>query len=552
MAERRRGLTPRQRRTRWLLLALSVLVYVPTVYYFRSQYTTNAIVHQVAQSSALTMDVFASRVPPAVRAMRMQATLAASLVADTRVLAAAADRIRRLSRADDLSDSSFAIVVLDSSGTTQWSSSPLTDSVLDRVVAKQSIAGGGSIMLRQVGDRYFIDVAVSSPADDARLVAIRMPPRALFHGPLHPRSANDHTGRTSLFVVDGEAVSLVATETADSTPVSLGPWARDSIPRSISTALDGRPFSAVDRDVWGVDVIVSARPLPLPGMIVARQSSVAEIHGLARGSFWIDSLIVSLGSALLMLMIFGVYRFARLRRAQDIAELRSDFVAGVSHELRTPLAQIRLFAQLLREGTVQTEAQVERSLRVIDSEARRLTFLVDNVLNFARIENDVRHPSAVPTDVARVVDEAIEAFGPLAETRNARVQAAVAPGLQALADPRALHQIILNFLDNALKYGPTGQTVRVSASAANGHVRLTVDDEGPGVPAAERSKVWRQFYRLVGGQGDTKSPEVGGTGIGLAVVSELVTAYRGRVSIEDAPGGGARFIAELPAVDRDS
>ena len=196
---------------------------------------------------------------------------------------------------------------------------------------------------------------------------------------------------------------------------------------------------------------------------------------------------------------------------------------------------------------MQTEAQVERSLRVIDSEARRLTFLVDNVLNFARIENDVRHPSAVPTDVGRVVDEAIEAFGPLAETRNARVQATVAPGLRVLADPRALHQIILNFLDNALKYGPVGQTVRVTATSVGDHVRLTVDDEGPGVPPAERSKVWRQFYRLVGGSGDSKGPEVGGTGIGLAVVSELVTAYGGRVAIEDAPAGGARFIAELPS-----
>ena len=113
---------------------------------------------------------------------------------------------------------------------------------------------------------------------------------------------------------------------------------------------------------------------------------------------------------------------------------------------------------------------------------------------------------------------------------------------------RALHQIILSFLDNALKYGPAGQTVRVTATATGTHVRLCVEDEGPGVPAGERSKVWRQFYRLVAGPGDPKAPEVDGTGICLAVVSELVAAYGGRVAIEDAPGGGARFIAELPAV----
>ena len=314
----------------------------------------------------------------------------------------------------------------------------------------------------------------------------------------------------------------------------------------MTTALDGRSFKGRDRDVWGVEAVVAARPLPIPGMIIARQSSIAEIGSIARGAFWIDSIIVSVGSALLILMVVGVYRFARLRREQDLAALRNDFVAGVSHELRTPLAQIRLFAQLLRDGTVQTEAQVERSLRVIDSEARRLTFLVDNVLNFARVENEVRHPSPVPTDVARVVEEAIEAFGPLAETRHARVQATVEPGLRVLADPRALHQIILNFLDNALKYGPPGQTVRVSASADEGNVRLCVDDEGPGVPVAERANVWQQFYRLVGGGDDQKAPEVAGTGIGLAVVWELVQAYGGRVAIEDSPGGGARFIATIP------
>lgn len=545
MAERRRGITPRRRRVRWLLLAALVLVYVPTVHYWRTRYTTNAVVQQIGTGALLTMDVFASRVPPAIRAMRYQATLAAALVAEPRQLAAAAERIRELSREDGLTDSSFAVVVLDSSGASRWSSTPLSDSVAERVVARQAIAGGGAVILRRVSDRYLIDVAVSSPAGGGELVAIRIPPRALFHGPLHPTSANDHGGRTSLFVIDGDMVVLAASEGADSLP-SLGPWRRDRLPRSMTTAVDGRPFNGVDRDVWGVEAIVAARPLPLPGMLIARQSTLAEIASLARASFWVDSIIVSVGSALLILMMLGVYRFARLRREQDIAELRSDFVAGVSHELRTPLAQIRLFAQLLREGTVQTEAQVERSLRVIDSEARRLTFLVDNVLNFARIENDVRHPSPVPTDVARVVDEAIEAFGPLAETRHARVEASVAAGLRVLADPRALHQIILNFLDNALKYGPTGQTVRVTASATPAHVRLCVEDQGPGVPVAERDKVWRQFYRLVGG-GDTKAPDIAGTGIGLAVVSELVAAYGGRVAIEDVPGGGARFVAELPA-----
>ena len=547
MSDRRRGPTLRQRRVRWLLLGTCVLVYVPLVHYWRTRHTTNAVLTQMSEVNRQTMEVFATRVPPAVRALRLEATLAAGLVSDTAGVNTAVARLREMARGDSLGDTSVAIVLLDSAGNSVWSSPPRRDAI-DRVVARREIAGGGVILLRQLGARYLLDVAVPATSARDQMVAIRVPPRSLFYGALQPHAADDRSARTSLFALVGDSVVMVATEGGD-TVSSLGPWDRRELPRAFTAAFGGREFGGTDTDLWGRDVIVGAAPLDLPATIIVRQQSSTSLRELARATFWLDSIIVSVGSALLILMVFGVYRFARLRREQDMAELRSDFVAGVSHELRTPLAQIRLFAQLLREGTVQTEAQVERSLRVIDSEARRLTFLVDNVLNFARIENDVRHPSAVPTDVARVVDEAIEAFGPLAETRNARVQATVAPGLRVLADPRALHQIVLNVLDNALKYGPAGQTVCVAAAAIDGYVRLTVDDEGPGVPSAERSKVWRQFYRLVHGSSDAKTPEVGGTGIGLAVVSQLVTAYGGRVGIEDAPDGGARFVAELPAAD---
>src|SRR5688572_19422703 len=472
------------------------------------------------------MELFAARIPPAVRALRLEATLAAALVTDPPRLSAAVERLREMARVDGLSDSSIAVVVLDSAGRSQWSSSSMSEPVVEHVAARRPVPGGGQLLLRSIGGRYMLDVAVPSLAAAGEMVAIRVPPRSLFYGPLQPPVPNDPTSRTSLFALDGDNVVLVATEGGDSL-VSLGPWPRDQVPSSVKAALGGGGFGGQDKDVWGRDVIVGTTPLALPGLIIVRQRSLAGILGLARASFWLDSIIVSAGSALLILMMIGVYRFARMRREQDMANLRSDFVAGVSHELRTPLAQIRLFAQLLRQGTVQTESQVERSLRVIDSEARRLTFLVDNVLNFARIENDVLHPSPVPTDVARVVDEAIEAFGPLAETRQARVEVSVEPGLRVLADPRALHQIILNFLDNALKYGPAGQTVHVTAAATGTHVRLCVDAQGAGVPRAEREKVWRQFYRLAGADG--KAPDVPGTGIGLSVVSELVTTYGGRL-----------------------
>jgi signal transduction histidine kinase len=235
----------------------------------------------------------------------------------------------------------------------------------------------------------------------------------------------------------------------------------------------------------------------------------------------------------------------QLRRQQQLAQLRVDFVSGVSHELRTPLAQIRLFAELLRNGQLRSEQERERSIGIIDEEAQRLTYLVENVLAFSRSEHGRGMVTVEPVAMDREVEAAVNAFAPLARVRRAKIQSNIQRGLIARVDPRALRQIVLNLLDNAVKYGPLGQTVTVSLSGSSESVTVAVEDGGPGVPRAEREHIWEPYYRL----GREADAAVGGSGIGLSIVRELVLLHGGHAWVEDGKDGGARFVVEFPRGD---
>jgi signal transduction histidine kinase len=238
----------------------------------------------------------------------------------------------------------------------------------------------------------------------------------------------------------------------------------------------------------------------------------------------------------------------QLRRQQELARLRTEFVSGVSHELRTPLAQIRWFAELLRMGKLRSEEERARSAGIIDQEARRLTYLVENVLNFSRSENGTNRISPSPVDFDHEIDEAIELFAPLARARKMTVASALDSSAVVSLDRDALRQILLNLLDNAVKYGPAGQTITVGSEIAGDRARIWVEDNGPGIPHDQRQRVWEPYVRL------TREAEsaTGGSGIGLSVVRELVTMHGGRTRAESAPGGGARVVIELPLTQPDS
>ena len=233
---------------------------------------------------------------------------------------------------------------------------------------------------------------------------------------------------------------------------------------------------------------------------------------------------------------------AQLRRESELARLRSDFIASVSHELRTPLAQVRMFAETLLLGRVRSDDERLRSLQIVDQEARRLTHLVENILQFSRAEREVIRLAPVPMELASQVREAVEAFGPVARARHVLVQTALDNDIVSAVDPAALRQILLNLLDNAVKYGPIGQTVTITLKRSGHHARILVDDQGPGIPLEHRDRVWEPYQRL----DSAVAAAVAGSGIGLSVVAQLVSLHNGRAWVESAPGKGARFVVEIP------
>src|SRR6266581_507463 len=263
------------------------------------------------------------------------------------------------------------------------------------------------------------------------------------------------------------------------------------------------------------------------------------IGGLPRSRLPLILSLLGLTAALIGTALF------QLRRESQLTRLRTDFISGVSHELRTPLAQIRMFSETLTLGRVRSDEERRRSLAIIDQEARRLTHLVENLLHFSRSERQTAHITPEPTALGPLVQEVIDGFAPLAAARGATIAAAIPEDLVVTADPGAVRQMLLNLLDNAVKYGPAGQEVRIGATRENGVAKLWVDDGGPGIPRADRERVWDRFWRL---ERDRESA-VAGSGIGLAVVRELATLHHGRAWIDDegpAAGTGTRVVIELP------
>jgi signal transduction histidine kinase len=305
-------------------------------------------------------------------------------------------------------------------------------------------------------------------------------------------------------------------------------------------APDGEPlfeFGSPDLALAGVQEL-EAR---FGGMYV-RASVLPEVAAdLIIGGLPGSRLPLMIGVFVLAVLLAGVAIF-QLRRAQDLARLRSDFVAGVSHELRTPLAQIRIYTDTLVMGRADAEDRRAWSVDGLRRETTRLEHLVDNILQVARITHQPNGGAAPLIDLTEAVEQAADAYRPLA-ARRAVIEVETTPyAIAVRIAPDALRQILGNLLDNAVKYGPRDQTIRIRVAHAGSFVKVAVEDQGPGVPVSERELVWEMYRRGV----RAMESEVGGSGIGLAVVRRIALAHGGRTRIENAAGGGARVVVELP------
>ena len=235
-------------------------------------------------------------------------------------------------------------------------------------------------------------------------------------------------------------------------------------------------------------------------------------------------------------------------RERRISSLKSEFVANVSHELKTPLALVRMFAEMLQSGRVANEEKRQQYLDIIVGESERLSALIENVLDFARVERGRQAYEFAEGSIADAVTRAVNVYRYRAEREGVELVTELEPGLPtARIDERAIQLAVINLLDNALKYARGSEVVTVRVTREGGSVVVRVVDRGPGVPAEDRERIFERFVRgstaRAGGSG---APPVRGSGIGLALVKHIAESHGGRAWVE-AGSPGASFAVSIPA-----
>ena len=251
--------------------------------------------------------------------------------------------------------------------------------------------------------------------------------------------------------------------------------------------------------------------------------------------------------ALAVSVVLGGFMILRdAGREVKVARLRSEFVANVSHELRTPLTSIRMYAETLLMGRYQSPQQLQDYLTILLHESRRLSHLVDNVLDFARIERGDRTYQRQPCDLGVAAQAALETFGGVLAAEGFAVEEAMAEALPpVLADPEAVEGAVANILGNAVKYSAQRKAIRLAVNQRGAEVVVEVADRGIGLPSGEEERVFEQFHR------GTNAASTAGTGLGLSLVKNVVEAHGGRVEAANRPGGGSVFRLYFPVHTED-
>jgi signal transduction histidine kinase len=231
------------------------------------------------------------------------------------------------------------------------------------------------------------------------------------------------------------------------------------------------------------------------------------------------------------------------REQQRLSEMKTNFVSSVSHEMRAPIASVRLMAEELADGESPSPEKLKQYHRYIGQECRRLSAVIENVLDFSRREQGRENFEFESTDLSALVSETAELMRAYAEEKNVRLKVVQSDVPMIVeADGRALHRLLVNLIDNAIKHSPESGTVRIGSELAGPVTRLWVEDDGPGIPPAEHERIFERFYRI----GSELRRETQGVGLGLSIVKHIAEIHGGRVTVFSTVGEGSRFVVELP------
>ena len=271
----------------------------------------------------------------------------------------------------------------------------------------------------------------------------------------------------------------------------------------------------------------------------------ADLGHLGARQFAVDAVPLSGG------LVLSLHDVTALRR---IERVRRDFVANIGHELRTPLTSIKLLGETITSGTVDDPETMRDFAAQIEREADHLAQLVDELLDLSAIESGETRLRLEELAPDAVVADCVGRIGPVAERRGVRVRALERPpgDAAARADPGRLGQALLNLAHNAVKYSHHGGEVRIGWTEAGDRIRFTVADDGIGVPAAHRARIFERFYKVDRSRARERDAEQlgGSAGLGLAIVRHIAEAHRGAAGIESEEGVGSSFWIEVPRVSR--
>jgi two-component system phosphate regulon sensor histidine kinase PhoR len=297
--------------------------------------------------------------------------------------------------------------------------------------------------------------------------------------------------------------------------------------------------------------IVFGPPLSRGGLTLGRQfettlykwtlnvtmNSAAELAAAVARRRLLEMVLVALSGVVVIAGIIVILVAAE--RERKLSNLKSDFVANVSHELKTPLALVRMFGELLQSGRADSEEKRTQYLQIIVSESDRLASLIDNVLDFAKVERGQAAYDFSQGSLPEVVARAVEACRVRAERENISLELEIAPSLPpASLDERAIEIAVINLVDNALKYAADGPSVAIALARAGNLLEVRVSDQGPGIVPEDRKRIFDRFVRGRSAAGK----QVRGSGIGLALVKHIAEAHGGSVRIEDNVPRGATFV----------
>jgi signal transduction histidine kinase len=304
---------------------------------------------------------------------------------------------------------------------------------------------------------------------------------------------------------------------------------KESQPLATSNGWSGEP--EVERN------LESGLPFLTLGIKYQRTSIAALSQHFLRTSYLILA-------ALSLLMAGGIYlTYRSVNREVALARLKSDFVSNVSHELRTPLSLIRLYAETLEMGRLNQPEKYQEYYQIIRKESERLTALINNILDFSRIEAGKKEYEFRETDVGELVRNTLDSYRYQIEQGGFAFEQEIQEDLPPIrVDREAIARSLLNLVNNAVKYSAENKFLGVSVYRSNGSVRLEVIDHGIGIPSGEQEKVFEKFYRAC----DPLVHNTKGSGLGLTLVRHVVQAHGGEVSVESAPGRGSKFTIVLP------